>query len=496
VTTILLGLACLLLAACTPPRAPTAAIREVGSGATVALRAVTLVDVTNGSLRSNQTVLITGNRITAVGPTDEVRVPGNANLVDGTGGFLIPGLWDMHVHSVANVTWDIEVGSISNAEWHFPLFLAYGVTGVRNMNDATADPTLELTRSVRRRLAERDLPGPRLLASGPSVDGDPPLTSNPLVVRTAAEGRAAVDALADHSADFIKVYTNLSREAYFAIMARARQRGIPVDGHVPFRVLPAEAADAGQRTFEHLLAMALGCSTAADSERTEFASVLSDSSRSAVVERSPLELFRHELRLYETRNPAACTATIEAYSRNGVAEAPSLVGYHHVVNAQEILSDARTRQLVPAAIRGNWEKRLDSDTGRTVRSILRPIVPLQLENTRLLHQAGVVLLAATDVGIPMLVPGLSLHEELALLVEAGLTPLEALRTATVNPTRILGIADSLGTIEAGKLADLVILDANPLVDIVNTRRIRAVVADGRLYRRADIDRLLAEVGRN
>ncbi len=149
---------------------------------------------------------------------------------------------------------------------------------------------------------------------------------------------------------------------------------------------------------------------------------------------------------------------------------------------------------MPEAVRRNWEKRLDSETGRTVRSILSPVVPLQLENTRLLHQAGVVLLAATDVGIPMLVPGLSLHEELALLVDAGLTPLEALRTATVNPATILGRAHSLGTIEAGKLADLVLLDANPLADIVHTRRIRAVVADGRLYRRADIDRLLAQVG--
>ena len=107
-----------------------------------------------------------------------------------------------------------------------------------------------------------------------------------------------------------------------------------------------------------------------------------------------------------------------------------------------------------------------------------------------------MLLAATDVGIPMLVPGLSLHEELALLVEAGLTPLEALRTATVNPARVLGMADSLGTIEADKLADLVLLDANPLADIANTRRIRAVVANGRLYRRADLDRLLAGVDRS
>ena len=122
------------------------------------------------------------------------------------------------------------------------------------------------------------------------------------------------------------------------------------------------------------------------------------------------------------------------------------------------------------------------------------MVPLYSENARLLNEAGVVLLAATDVGIPGVVPGISLHDELALLVEtARLTPLEALRTATLNPARVFGMADSLGTIEAGKLADLVLLDANPLEDIANTKRIRALVADGRLYRRADLDRLLAEV---
>jgi imidazolonepropionase-like amidohydrolase len=460
---------------------------------TVAIRGVTVVDVMDGSLRPEHTVLMAGKRITTVGPADQIRTPDDADVLDAAGGFLIPGLWDTHVHSVASVTWDMDVRTVGNAEWHFPLFLAHGVTGVRNMNDATGDPTLELTRLVKHRLAEGDLLGPRLLANGPAVDGDPPLTSNPVVVRTAAEGRAVVDALANQGADFVKVYTNLSREAYFAIMDRARQRGIPVDGHVPFRVLPAEAAEAGQRTFEHLLAMALGCSTKADAERKEFARVLSDPGRSAVVERSPLELFRHERRLYESRDPSACTETIEAYRRKGVAEAPSLVGYHHVVNAKQILSDAENLRLVPPPVRRNWKERLDSETGQTVRSILGPLVALQVENTRLLHEAGVVLLAATDVGIPMLVPGLSLHEELALLVEAGLTPLEALQTATVNPARVLGMADSLGTIEVGKLADLVLLDANPLADIANTRRIRAVVADGRLYRRADLDRLLAGV---
>jgi len=480
----LLGIVCLVLISC----AQTSAL-------TVAIRGVTVVDVMDGSLRAEHTVLVTGNRITAVGPVDEVRVPDDAEVIDAAGGYLIPGLWDMHVHSVANVAWDMVVGSVSNADWHFPLFLAHGVTGVRNMNDASADPTLKLTRLIKRRLAEEDLPGPRLLANGPAVDGDPPLTSNPVVVRTAAEARAVVDELADHGADFVKVYENLSREAYFAIMDRARQRGIPVDGHVPFRVRPAEAADAGQRTFEHVLAMALGCSTEAEGEREEFARVLSDSNRPAVVERSPLALFEHERRLYDARDPSACAETIEAYRGNGVAEAPSLVGYHHVVHAEEILSDTESMRLVPPAIRRNWEERLDSDAGRTVRSILSAIVPLQAENVRLLHEAGVVLLAATDVGIPMLVPGLSLHEELALLVQAGLPSLEALRTATLNPALVLGLDDSLGSIQVGKLADLVLLDANPLADIGNTQRIRTVIADGRLYRRADLDRLLAEVKR-
>ena len=460
---------------------------------TVAIRDVTVVDVMDGSLRPEQTVLVTGNRITAIGPVDQVRTPDEADVVDGAGGFLLPGLWDMHVHSVANVTWDMGVRSISNAEWHFPLFLAYGVTGVRNMNDATADPTLKLTNSVKRQLAEGKLLGPRLLANGPAVDGDPPLTSNPVVVRSPAEARAVVDKLADQGADFVKIYENLSREAYFAIMDQARRRRIPVDGHVPFRVPPEEAAAAGQRTFEHLLAMAQGCSTRAEAERQEFSRILADPSSPARIEQTPVALFQHERRLYETRDPAACATTIEAYRRHRVAEAPSLVGYHHVVNAKEILSDEMSMRLIPVAVRRNWETRIDSEIGRTIRSILSPIVPLQAENVGLLRQGGVALLAATDVGIPMLVPGLSLHEELVLMVQAGLTPLEALQTATVNPARVLGMADSLGTIEAGKLADLVLLDTNPLTNIAHTRRIRAVVADGRLYRRASLDRLLAGV---
>jgi imidazolonepropionase-like amidohydrolase len=479
---LLLGIAGLLLTACAHLDPPT-----------VALRGVTVVDVMDGSLRADQTVLITGNRITAVGAAGEIRVSANADVIDAAGSFLIPGLWDMHVHSVANVALDMAVRSVAAMDWHFPLFLAWGVTGVRNMNDGTGDIGLELTNSVKRRLAAGELQGPRFIANGPSIDGDPPLGSNSAIVRTAHEARSVVNKLVDSGADFIKVYENLSREAYFALMDQAQRRGIPVDGHVPFRVTPEEAAAAGQRTFEHVLAMAAGCSTTAAAERERFARVLSPLAGAPALEGlTPMTLFQHERALYDSRDPTACAPTIAAYLRNGVADTPNVVAYRDVVNAKEILSDTSRMRVVPGVIRRNWEAMLGTDVYHEMQSVLQPLVPLYSENARLLNEAGVTLLAGTDVGIPALIPGISLHEELELLVEAGLTPLEALRTATINPARVLGRADSLGSVEAGKLADLVLLEADPLVDIRNTQRIRAVVADGRLYRRADLDRLLAE----
>jgi imidazolonepropionase-like amidohydrolase len=314
-----------------------------------------------------------------------------------------------------------------------------------------------------------------------------------VVVRTAAEARAVVDRLADAGADFIKPYENLSREAYFAIMDQARRRGIPVDGHVPFRVTPEEAAAAGQRTVEHPEVMAPGCSASAEAVRDRFARVLSEDFDSLPESEQFLAQFRLYRAFYDTRDPAACEPTLKAFRRNGVAVTMDLVAYHHIVHADEILADTASLRIVPSAVRSNWQERAAGERFREFQSILRPIIPLELENVRVLHEAGVTLLAATDAGVALQVPGLSLHRQLLRLTEAGLTPLEALRTATLNPARVMSLADSMGTIEAGKLADLVLLDANPLADIRNTRRIRAVIADGRLYRRGDLDRLLAEV---
>jgi imidazolonepropionase-like amidohydrolase len=462
----------------------------------VAIQGATLVDVMDGSLLPEQTVLIAGNRIVTVGRANEVRIPREAVVVEAADRYLVPGLWDMHVHSVEPVAVDTANPSIAAQDWYLPLFLAYGVTGVRNMNDGAGDVTLELTRAIKAQLAKGNRRGPpRFLSAGPAVDGDPYLGAGArkVVVRTAAEARAVVGQLASNGADLIKVYENVSREAYFAIIDEAKRRDLPVDGHLPFRITPEEAAAAGQRTVEHPEALAAGCSTEANAEGKRFAGALAAYDGPPGSEELLLLQIRHYRALYDSRDPAACTRAFESYRRNGVAVTADLLVYHHIVHTEQILSDTARMRLVPEAIRRNWESRPDSETARELQSILRPILPLELENVRLANEAGVVLLAATDVPFPMGVPGLSLHEELVRLVEAGLTPLEALQTATLNPARVLGLADSLGRIEPGKLADLVLLDANPLEDIRNTQKIRAVVADGQLYRRADLDRLLAEV---
>ena len=451
----------------------------------LALTHVTVIDVRDGSLHRDQTVIIRGDRVTAVGAAADTAVPDAAHVIDARGRYLIPGLWDMHVHSVAN------------ANWHFPLFLAFGVTGVRDMNDGAGDVTLELTDTIKRQLAEGSRRGPpRFLVAGPAVDGDPYLgRSKKLVARTAAEARAVVEQLASNGADLIKVYENVSREAYFAIIDEARRRKIPVDGHLPFRITPKEAAAAGQRTVEHPEALAAACSTTADAERKRFAGALADRNGLPGSETLLLMQIRHYRALYDSRDPAACASAFEVYRQHGVAVTADLLVYHYIVHAEQVLADTARMRLVPEAIRRNWEDLLKSETTRELQSILRPIPALELQNVRLANEAGVVLLAATDVDIPMGVPGLSLHEELVRLVAAGLTPLETLRTATLNPARVLGLAESLGTIEPGKLADLVLLDANPLEDIRNSQKIAAVVADGRYLDRQALDDLLASAER-
>lgn len=442
----------------------------------VVLRDVTVVDVKTGALQPGRTILIRGNRIAVIGPVAEVAIPAGATVVPGTGRYLIPGLWDAHVHSAASTG------------WHFPLFVANGITAVRNMH-STSDTALGLTNAIKRRVASGALLGPRMLANGPIIDGEPGSWEGAVVVHDAAGARAAVDSLAAGGADFIKVYDNLTREEYLAITREAKSVGIPVDGHLPFQVPPEMAAAARQRTIEHLSGMTMGCSSRADSLRA---------AHLRLVQRGPLPFPQGMIAFFQlvrsaidSRDSVACARTAELFRREGVVAVPTLV--MAAANPARLQDPDWTRGL-PPAIRREWESMAGSPAA-ALDTLLAPGFSAGLRNLRLLHAAGVTILAGTDVGNLYLVPGTSLHTELTLLVTAGLTPLEALRAATLNPARVFGMADSLGTIEEGKLADLVLLDANPLDDIANTQQIRGVVLNGRYLSREALAGLVARAAR-
>ena len=422
--------ACLLAVGCELPEHPTLALRDVA-----------VVDVADGTVHPGRTVLISGDRILAVGAEGRVDVPDGVDVVDGRGRYLIPGLIDMHVHAL----WHPSVPPT-----FLPLFVANGVTTVRDMGG-----TLEVLRATRVVLADGAFPAPRVIAAGAILDGPTPVHPDVSIpVSTPGEAVAAVEAVAAAGADFVKVYTLLPDSAFDAAMAAARERGLTVSGHVPADVGPVAAA-AGMRTMEHLMSE-LGGFCAGD-------------------------------------DPAGCEATVSALRRNGTWQVATLV-IQGETEATALCGDPRLRFLTPA-VREYWFGPGRAPAGcDTVPGGTRfePPLPAEARLVPVLHEAGVPLLAGTDAGVPYALPGWSLHDELRLLVEAGLRPLDALRAATSEAARALGRGD-LGAIRPGYRADLVLLSANPLDGIGNTERIEGVVSDGRWLDRGRLDRVLSGV---
>ncbi len=457
----------MLSAACGP---------ESPNTADLVLSNATIVDVEAGELIPGRTIFIEDARIVDIISASRAVVPEGAQEVDATGLHVIPGLWDAHVHSATSLA------------WHFPLLVAHGVTSVRNMH-TTVDTAIELITAIKRRVEAGEVIGPRFLANGPILDGYPPAWPGAVVVRTASEGRAVVDSLSAAGADFIKVYDNLTPETYHAIAQQAKQRGIPLDGHVPILVTAEEAAAAGQRTTEHMTGINLGCSARSDSVRSLFRDLLEDLPSLSFPDNA-VAVFTLIRAASDSRDPALCDKTVRSYVEAGVSAVPTLA--IEDVDPSQLIADSGRMDLLPAGVREQWVDMAAAGPG-PIDAVWIGAEWTSPVNTRLLHEAGVPILAGTDLGNPFLVPGLSLHDELALLVrEAGLSPLEALRAATLNPARTFGLADSLGTVAPGRLADLVLLVGNPLEDITQVSRIAGVVLRGRYLSRVVLDSLLAK----
>jgi imidazolonepropionase-like amidohydrolase len=392
---------------------------------------VNVIDMTGARLRKDMTVVIRGARIVALGKTGRTRVPRNAEVIDATGKFLIPGLWDMHAHLGTDEF---------DRKGHLALFIANGVTGIRIMD---GDP---VHHQWRQEVTTGALIGPRMVIAS-AIIGQSPIE--------ASDARAAVQQAKREHADFVKVHEALSREAYFAIIDEARKQKLTVAGHVPLALTAVEVATAGQKSIEHFT----GLDQAKSQESFALALAV---------------LLRH----YHTW---LCPTLIMR------------LGYASLDDPRQTQSP-RLKYVKPSWVRRWLRMSADAEkTGATEWERRRALVQQEKKFVGLMYKIRVGILAGTDDANPYCAPGFSLHDELALFVEAGLTPMQALQTATLNPARFLNRQRDLGTIARGKLADLVLLDANPLLDIRNTQRINAVVVNGQLINRPMLDRMLHEI---
>lgn len=437
---------------------------------------VTVIDATGAPARPGMTVVITGDRIVEMGPGESVRAPEGAQVVDAAGKFLIPGLWDMHVH------WFHED--------YLPLFTANGVTGIRLMWGIPDH------QQWRQKMEQGALLGPRLAIASPIIDGPVPIWPGSVAVKDEAEGRQAVIQAKKDGADFIKVYSRLPREAYFGIADEAKKQGIPFAGHVPASVTVAEASDAGQKSIEHFTNVLEACSTREEDVRRMGAEALANlpegqkfPSRATLRPISRLML--------ETFSAEKANALAARFVRNHTWQCPTLTVLRNMAYIQDsaIHNDPRVKYM-PPGIASGWDPKGDfrlSDRTDEDYELSRASYRKLKELVGPMRRAGVEFLAGTDVINPYCFPGFSLHDELGLLVEAGLSPMEALQAATLNPARYLGREKDLGTVEKGKIADLVLLDASPLDDIGNTRKIDSVVFGGKLLPKAEIQKMLANI---
>jgi hypothetical protein len=370
-----------------------------------------------------------------------------------------------------------------------PLMLANGITTVRDMGGY-----LEALKTLRQEINSGKLVAPRIFFAGPYLDGSPPFFQPSLVVTNTNEAADDVHSLVSQGSDFIKVQSNLSREAYFAIADVCRRERITFVGHVPDRVTAAEAADAGQHSIEHLTGMLRGCSgEEAELMRQQFA----PGPKKATARESRNRELNWERALLESYSEEQASALIGKFIRNHTWQVPTLILLRndaYPTPATEPWNDAR-RAYIPPEVLANWEKGAKArDKGATTEefALRESLMQASLRIVGKMHAAGVSIMAGTDTTAPFVFPGSSLHEELGLLVQAGLTPMQALQAATKRPAEFLGKLETQGTIEQGKVADVLLLDENPLEDIHNSQKIRAVVLGGKLLDRKGLDELLTK----
>ncbi|HEX6250833.1 MAG TPA: amidohydrolase family protein [Gemmatimonadaceae bacterium] len=428
----------------------------------MAFAGVSVLPMTPGdTIFHDQTVVVRNGLITEVGAARSVPIPAGAVRIDGSGQYLLPGLIDAHVH----LEYVDDPGVLA-------LFVANGVTTVRNMDGR---PYLL---EWKRRISAGELTGPAIYTAGPILDGDPPLRDDNTVVRDSSEARAAVMAQKSAGYDFVKVYSGMAPDTYRAVLDAARQLGLPVAGHVPRRMTLAEVLQSPQHSVEHLM----------------------DFDELVESDDSPVRGRFHWSRLYLAMpaDSGRIAAAAQLAASSDVWIVPTMVQAERALaraDSIRVWLAAPEVGFIPADGRALWEQqamragaRMDSADWQIVergRGNRRDLL-------RSLHAAGARLAVGTDTPNAFVVPGFSVFEELSLFVQAGVSTRDALIAATRDAARLLGIGDSIGTIERGKRADLVLVAGNPLLDLGTVRRPTGVMLAGRWLPKNELDAMLQQ----
>lgn len=443
----------------------------------LAFNHLTIIDGTGAPAEPDMTLVIAAGRIHSIMPTSQRVIPPGAQVVDASGEFAIPGLWDMHTH-IAAAQWN-NTAVAPKPAWTssviIPQLLAYGITGIRDMGG-----NLDVLLEARSRIRSGKMAGPHMVFSGPYLinqkDGGP----DSMPVFSAEDARKAVDTLRARGADFIKII-NLDRPAYFAAAAESRRGGLRFVGHVPLAVTALEAANAGQHSIEHIFYSNLFLDCAADGDALRKRIVLAESQNDG---KALAELVDEADRSFSADRASALWQT---FRHEGTWVDPTVVNLYTWAHWDSLRPEDPGLRFVPAGVRRDWAPaRLSAGLSEAALDWRKRQARNDLKLIGEMQRAGVPLLAGSDSIDAYVFPGESLHQELALLVRAGFTPMQALQAATLEPARFLGRQGDLGSIEPGKIADVVLLIANPLIDIHNTEGIAGVILGGRYYSQSDL----------